>query len=62
MLTTSITLRGKTSSDIEDALAEVARLIAAGNTSGFNRNDTGSFTFDTQGEEDVAAAAEGEDA
>ena len=34
------------------ALEEVHRLIAEGNTSGFNRNDTGRFEFSIEGSED----------
>lgn len=62
MLTTSITLTGKSSSDLEDAIHEVLRLIGKGFTSGFNSNEFSSFTFDIQGEEEVATDVEEEEA
>lgn len=52
MLTITITATGKTSDDLELAIGEVTRLLSEGNTSGFNRNETGSFTFDISGEEE----------
>lgn len=52
MKTFQIELSGNFEGDIEMALAEVARLIAEGYTSGFNSNDTGSFSFDSSGEYD----------
>jgi hypothetical protein len=47
------TIEGQTTSDLEVALEEVHRLIAEGNTSGFNRNDTGRFEFSIEGSEDA---------
>lgn len=40
-----IEINGKSDSDIEVALEEVSKLINEGNTSGFNKNETGSYSF-----------------
>lgn len=42
----TIELTGETTDDLLIALDEVKRNIESGCTSGFNRNDTGRFTFD----------------
>jgi len=52
MLKTTITLTGRSQNDLELALQEALRVVEAGNTSGTNRNDTGSFTFETTGEDE----------
>ena len=41
----SAVLDGNEIDDLRIALEEVLRLLNAGFTSGFNRNDTGSFSF-----------------
>ncbi|MFM2408553.1 MAG: hypothetical protein RL358_1295 [Pseudomonadota bacterium] len=41
----TMTLEGKTESDLELAFEEVVKLIQAGNTSGRNSNDDGNFSF-----------------
>jgi hypothetical protein len=50
MKTFTIEVSGATLSDVEMAIDEVKRVISAGNTSGFNDNETGSFSFDSSGE------------
>lgn len=41
----TITVRGKTESDIEDATDQAVRLVKVGYTSGRDRNDSGGFYF-----------------
>lgn len=53
MRTLQITITGKTNSDLDIALEEVTRLVADGNNLAFNRNDTGSFRFEIDGDEDL---------
>ncbi|MCE2722009.1 MAG: hypothetical protein LW865_01805 [Betaproteobacteria bacterium] len=43
----TITVGGKTDADLEDAMTEVNRLIREGNLAGHNRNESGSFYFDS---------------
>lgn len=43
----TLVVRGKTESDLEDALQEALRRIQAGNLSGTDRNDDGGFYFDS---------------
>ena len=43
----TITLAGKTDDDVEDAMAEVSRLIAQGYLAGKNSNDSGGFYFES---------------
>lgn len=50
MKTFTIEIKGNTQSDIELAIEEIARLVSQEFLSGFNSNDTGSFTFDSTGE------------
>ncbi len=52
MLNGTINVEGKTISDIELALEEALKRIKAGNTSGFDGNDEGSFEFQISGEEE----------
>lgn len=42
----TLTVKGVTHTDILLGIEEAARRIEAGNTSGFDRNETGSFSFD----------------
>lgn len=64
MKTYTITITGKTQSDIEDALSYVQKWIEGGSWSGFDSNDSGSYDFKSEGDfeeeeedddEDVAA-------
>src|SRR5437879_1809353 len=48
MKTLSLTSRGKTTDDVLLALEEATRLISEGVTSGFDRNESGRFTFAIQ--------------
>jgi hypothetical protein len=50
MLTATIKLTGKTDGDVE-------MVIGQGNTSGHNKNDTGSFSFVIEGEEEPDTTA-----
>ncbi|MCR8994609.1 hypothetical protein [Brevibacillus laterosporus] len=50
MLQVNIELNGKTMSDIEDALEEAKRKISEGFGSGFDSNDSGSYSFQVDGE------------
>ncbi|ALA07305.1 hypothetical protein SECTIM467_181 [Brevibacillus phage SecTim467] len=52
MLQVKIELNGKTMSDIEDALEEAKKKILEGYGSGFDSNDSGSYSFQVDGEED----------
>lgn len=53
MLKGTINFRGKTESDLLAAIDEARRLVEDGNTSGWNSNDDGSFTFHiVEGEDD----------
>jgi hypothetical protein len=45
----TITVQGKSQSDIEMALDEVKKLIQEDFYSGMNSNDTGEFSFDSDG-------------
>lgn len=49
MKTFTITVEGKTESDIEVAIEEVLRLVKNG-WSGFNSNEDGSFEFSSEGD------------
>jgi hypothetical protein len=49
MKTFTIEITGQSETDIDNALAEVSRLIDSGMLSGHNSNDTGSFSFDSEG-------------
>lgn len=46
MKTLTITITGLWDQHLEDGLDEVKRMVEAGNTSGTNRNETGSVSFD----------------
>lgn len=41
----SVQIQGQKSDDLQDALKEVLRLVEDGFTSGFDRNETGSYKF-----------------
>lgn len=59
MKTLTITITGLWDQHLEDGLDEVRRLVANGNTSGQNRNETGSFSFDV--DDDGRDAEESDD-
>jgi hypothetical protein len=44
----TLTVKGVTHTDILLGLEEAARRIEAGNTSGFDSNETGAFLFDIE--------------
>lgn len=46
MIKGKIEFTGKTMSDVRDAVEEALARIDLGNTSGFDRNETGSFDFE----------------
>ena len=46
MLKLSVTIQGKTESDLELALTEVTRLVAEGYTSGRDSNEDGNYVFE----------------
>jgi chorismate mutase len=48
MLRATITASGNTLADLLDAISEARRRIEEENTSGFDRNDVGEFTFDVE--------------
>lgn len=50
--TFTITLEGKSQSDIESAMQEVMNSIQSGYECGANSNDDGSFSFESNGEYD----------
>lgn len=52
MLSGKIEFTGKTMSDVEAAVEEALERIKNENTSGFDRNEDGSFTFEVDGEEE----------
>jgi len=52
MLKANITLKGRTPDELVYALNEVKRLIEEGYVSGNNRNDSGGFTYQREGEEE----------
>jgi 5-methylcytosine-specific restriction endonuclease McrA len=61
MLTLTVTIEGRTDGDLELALEAVTDSIQRGNTSGFDSNESGRYTFDIAGEaekEDDLACAE----
>lgn len=51
-LTLSINIDGKTVGDLELALDEIKNSVAQGYTRGFDRNETGSYSFSVTGVED----------
>jgi hypothetical protein len=51
MLELTISISGKTIADLESSMSEINRLIADGNTSGANQNESSRFNFDISGEE-----------
>ncbi len=53
MLEITITLTGRSATDIELALDEVGRKIQQGYVSGGGSNDSGSYHFETTGEDDA---------
>jgi len=50
MKTFTIEVGGASLDDVLMAIDEAKRVIGEGNTSGFNENETGSFSFDSSGE------------
>lgn len=52
MLNLSVSIEGKTTADLEDALYEVKRMVSEDYTSGHSGNDTGSYSFSVTGEEE----------
>lgn len=52
MLELKITIKGKTTGDLEIALTEIADKVENGYTSGFDSNGDGSFNFEIEGEEE----------
>ena len=50
MKTFEITVSGKTLTDVIYAIEEAKRVIEMENTSGFNSNDDGEYSFDSSGE------------
>lgn len=50
-LSLKLTVTGNTTQDLTDALRETLRLVSEGYQSGFDRNDTGAYSFDMTGEE-----------
>lgn len=58
MKTFKLIVRGKKQTDVELAIAESMRLIGNGNLSGFNSNEDGNFSFDSEGEYEDEGAAE----
>lgn len=57
MLKLTAEITGRTVADLELALQEVQRLVSGDFTSGANSNDTGGFSFNVSGEEEVSDAA-----
>ncbi len=53
MLSGKIEFKGSTLADVEHAVETALRSIADGNTSGFDRNESGSYTFEIDGLEDL---------
>lgn len=50
MIRATIEITGETESDVEIAVEAVLDNIRRGNTSGFDRNDTGSYRFHLEDE------------
>ena len=50
MKTITITINGNTESDIDLAISEVTSKIQKGFESGFDKNENGSYHFDSEGE------------
>lgn len=48
MIKGKIEFAGETIEDVRDAVEEALARINLGNTTGFDRNDTGSFSFDVE--------------
>jgi hypothetical protein len=48
MFKANISAEGATESDLVDAIREALRRIEEGNTSGFDRNESGNFTFEVE--------------
>lgn len=62
MRTLQITITGNTDGDLARGLEEVTRLVDAGMAIGYNSNDTGSFRFEIEGEEELASDEDDETA
>lgn len=56
MLKLKATIEGETTGDLELALEEVTKLVSGEYTSGRDGNDTGSFSFEIEGEPVTPAA------
>lgn len=52
MLELTITITGKSTSDLEFALEEVTRKVSEGYLSGMDSNDEGDYSFKVTGEEE----------
>lgn len=52
MLKVTIEAEGRSNADVVDAIKEALRLIEDGNYTGGNSNDTGSFSFKSEGQDD----------
>lgn len=52
MLKLTVEITGKTEGDIELALQETLRKVEGGYKSGFDRNDSGRYSFEIEGEEE----------
>lgn len=48
MIKGKIEFTGETIEDVRDAVEEALKRINLGNTTGFDRNETGSFSFDVE--------------
>ncbi|NHQ86784.1 hypothetical protein HA050_11710 [Iodobacter sp. HSC-16F04] len=54
----AISITGKTTSDLENSIREVLRLISNGNTSGFDSNELGQYTFEVESQTETNAFPE----
>ncbi|WP_090739339.1 hypothetical protein [Paenibacillus sp. Mc5Re-14] len=53
MMKVTVELNGKTMGDIENAFDEAKRKVLEGYKNGFDSNDSGSYSFEVDGEEEV---------
>ncbi|STQ90060.1 hypothetical protein [Iodobacter fluviatilis] len=54
----AISITGKTTLDLENSILEVLRLISNGNTSGFDSNESGQYTFEVESRTEPSAFPE----
>lgn len=54
MLKLTIAIQGKTEGDLAVALEQVQKQVEGGFTSGGDRNDSGRYYFEIEGEEEVS--------